>query len=304
MYRAFALLILMISGLLVGCALPQHNNTLIFSVQRDVGVGVKTPVDGTAPSLYLGYKSSEIAWVPLWANQRTETGRVTTMLCNTATVPDGRCINGPKFVGDSDTPGRNDAHDAYSTFASFGGDFGATNSSANGQVVTGKMASFFATGVAAQHLSRAPQMVGLPGSDKPKGNEDSNAPKSPASLMNDFLKSTGSSTMTVTVSSPTATATATATTTVAEFDYATQCATKLGVHAGLSAAQQTKLGTLIAKNVKWSTLVSAILDDDMLRSSRDNLGMSANLLNQQLDSALKAEDSKRAARSQVCRTAG
>ncbi len=295
MHRTFAILILLVSSLLVGCALPQHNNTLIFSVQRDVGVGVKTPVDGTAPSVYLGYKSLEMAWVPLWANQRNETGRLTTMPCTTETAPEGKCKHGAKFVGDSDSPGKNDAHDAYSTFASFGGDFGAASSKDNGPTVSGKMASFFATGVAAQHLAKAPQMVGLPSSEKDKTKTDE--PKKPIELISDFLKTTGATTQTITAVTASGQPT---TPTVGKFDYAPACVAKMGEIAGLDAAKKELIKKIADKNINYADFVSDLRAEDKFDSSRENLGMAATLLKQQLSNQFAEKDSKSAARAAVC----
>lgn len=167
---------------LYACAMPAHNNTLIFSVKRKVGVGVNASSEGM-PNVYLGYSASELAWVPLWANGKdgpmpceaqaksvditsdTATGSASdpakSFVANSTveSFRDVACMYGPKLLADGDGAFRRDVHDAFSTFSSFGGDLGATasvgNQSAEGR---GKLASFFATGVAAQNLSK---QVGL-----------------------------------------------------------------------------------------------------------------------------------------------
>ncbi|MBT9493671.1 MAG: hypothetical protein IV107_15300 [Paucibacter sp.] len=157
---------------LAGCALPAHNNTLIFATKTDVGLGVSTPsATDAGVSVTLGYKERRAAWVPLWANkdkdgalpcqvdERTTEKNGTTEK-TTETFGRSSCKHGPKFVGDGTGSG-NDSNDAYSTLASFGGDFGASGTAGGvpQAEVRGKLASFFATGVAAQNLSKQLNMV-------------------------------------------------------------------------------------------------------------------------------------------------
>jgi hypothetical protein len=154
--------------------LPAHNNTLIFAVKRNFGAELATPsADDPNVSITLGYKERQVAWVPLWANAKTGglgTRSKKVMDCNvvihaaspatanknTQVLDDVSCKKGPKFVGDGVPNGNhangNESNDAYSTFASFGGDVGIGKE----DVASGKMAlaSFFATGIAAQNLSK------------------------------------------------------------------------------------------------------------------------------------------------------
>lgn len=150
-------------------ALPAHNNTLMFAVKRDLGIGIAAP-SATDPefSLHFGYKERQAAWIPLWVNKTTGgmgVSGVEAMPCPAAGVsvevtPNGSnhdhsCKRAAKLLGDGVPVGAakgNEPNDAYSTFASFGGDFTAEKS--DGIAGTFKMASFFATGVAAQNLSR------------------------------------------------------------------------------------------------------------------------------------------------------
>ena len=155
------LAVILTIAVLAGCSgLPAHNNTLIFAVKREVGVGVHTPGASTDPGIYLGYSSREIAWVPLWANGREGAMPCGTVNSTTATATyttgtnvggtsyqNSDCLKGPKFVGDGDS--KRDPHDAYSTFASFGGNLNGSTDVATGQTkADAKLASFFATGIA------------------------------------------------------------------------------------------------------------------------------------------------------------
>jgi hypothetical protein len=147
-----------------GCALPAHNNTLIFSVKRDLGIGVSTPsAADQSVNITLGYKERQAAWVPLWANQVTGTTSTKSVHCSgplldaeKGSKTSKECKDGPKFVaGSESSKGNNDADDAYSTFASFGGDLTAAGDAGGKNAnLNGKLASFFATGVAAQHLAK------------------------------------------------------------------------------------------------------------------------------------------------------
>lgn len=150
--------LLSLTALFTACALPAHNNTLIFAVKRDVAISASTPsAADTSVNVTLGYKERQAAWVPLWANEMTGGfGAKKGRDCE-AGLGKSACMRSAKFVGDSDPGGKgNDAHDAYSTFASFGG---AASASVNGTTTqtaqaSGNLASFFATGVAAQHLAK------------------------------------------------------------------------------------------------------------------------------------------------------
>ncbi|MEN9626856.1 MAG: hypothetical protein RJA10_82 [Pseudomonadota bacterium] len=169
---------LSLAALFAGCsALPAHNNTLIFGTATDVGLGVTTPsATDTSVSVNLGYKERRAAWVPLWANKGKD-----AMTCaeavgappSASNIDKLVCKYGPKFVGDSPVSvgaRSREMDDAYSTFASFGGDFNAGGSGGGAQAAnanaSGRLASFFATGVAAQLLATQPASVGLPKVEK------------------------------------------------------------------------------------------------------------------------------------------
>jgi hypothetical protein len=163
---------------LVGCALPAHNNTLVFAVNRDIGVGVASGPTDAGVNINLGYKSRELAWVPLWANSGgdampcyahslTKTASITpggeSKTLGSATFDAGTksCIYGPKFVASDRESNKESLFDAYSTFASFGGRIAAGGSTGSPSAEAGiQLASFFATGVAAQKLAENPNIAG------------------------------------------------------------------------------------------------------------------------------------------------
>jgi hypothetical protein len=185
-------------------SLPAHNNTLIFAVKRNFGAELATPsADDPNLSITLGYKERQAAWVPLWANKQTGglgTGSKQAMDClvrittnekahhtkDTRVLEDVSCKKGPKFVGDGlPNDGHshgNESNDAYSTFASFGGNVGVGKD----EVASGKMAlaSFFATGVAAQNLSRNASGLALVSNGKTNdAKEDEKPSTNPAQRM-------------------------------------------------------------------------------------------------------------------------
>jgi hypothetical protein len=159
---------LLLAGVISGCALPAHNNTLVFAVNRKIGLDIN-PTNATNAGLTIGYSSTEFAYVPLWANGpdgkpfaecqkplqyiKTDTGKTP--------IP---CVRKPKFQGqDAEGKGNGDDDDAYSVFASFGGRAGGGTQSGdvNGNL---QVASFFATGIAAQNLAEradGKMLVGL-----------------------------------------------------------------------------------------------------------------------------------------------
>ena len=124
--------------LATGCANQPHNDVLIFGTNTKVAFDVSSdPANAGTPSLTLGYKRQEIAWVPLKANG-------TLVKDDTATDDTA----GKKYIGKDGTK-----EDTYSVFASFGGEFGA------GTQNKAALSQFFATGIAAQHLGGNPASV-------------------------------------------------------------------------------------------------------------------------------------------------
>ena len=159
-------------------SLPPHNNTLIFAVHRKVGIDV-TPTSGTNAGLTVGYSSNEFAWVPLWANDAdgkpftecdADNKEANLALMKEDPKPENpskitsripldeakklsfRCAKYPKFIASDDGTGDRNK-DSYSVFSSFGGDLNAGAGAEN--TVGAKVASFFATGMAAQNLSES-----------------------------------------------------------------------------------------------------------------------------------------------------
>ncbi len=177
-----------IATILVGCALPAHNNTLIFSVQRKIGIDI-TPTNGTNAGLTIGYSSNEFAWVPLWANgpdgkpfvdcgRKGEEWQMADQAIKATQQPADNspkdlnfyCASSPKFVGhDAEGLKNGSDKDSYSVFASFGGDVGGKTE--GGAPSAGlKVASFFATGIAAQSLAQgdASSLVSVGGTPQEK----------------------------------------------------------------------------------------------------------------------------------------
>lgn len=178
-----------------GCALPAHNNTLIFAVKRDLGVGVTTPsATDAGVSVTIGYKERQAAWVPMWANESSgDSGQgVKTINCDQEKFS---CKNGPKYLADGLGVKGSDSHDAYSTYASFGGDVsaGGDGSGRNAQAGT-KLASFFATGIAAQLLAAQPNVVGdvygKPGPESGAAAKSPDPTKKQAESVGEFLERT------------------------------------------------------------------------------------------------------------------
>jgi hypothetical protein len=153
---------------MAGCTLP-HSDVLVFATQTKVALDVSASPSTGAPSFTLGYKREEGVWMPLVVNGRESVALAGSRSC----TPDGsRCwtvssatltlfnecvktrpaevclgavAKDVKYVGSA--PGQKDA---YSVFASFGGDFSAGG---GGQAA---LAQFFATGIAAQRLAENP----------------------------------------------------------------------------------------------------------------------------------------------------
>lgn len=118
------------------CARVPHNDVLIFGTNTKVALDVSSDVaNANAPSVTLGYKRQEIAWIPLRAN-----GIEIDAKGNKKVVE-----KGSKYQSADDKK-----KDAYSTFGSFGGTFGA------GSETKGAISQFFATGMAAQNISSQP----------------------------------------------------------------------------------------------------------------------------------------------------
>lgn len=135
---------------LFGCALPAHNNTLIFGTVTKLAVldASVTPSEGNIPNFTLGYKRSEAVWMPLVANAKVmdkgrtwtacskETGESSTKMTMTIT-PSTECF----------LQGKNglEVADSYSVLASFQGGFQVAKESS--------IAQHFATGLAARALA-------------------------------------------------------------------------------------------------------------------------------------------------------
>ena len=158
-YRSIEILTGMAAcAMIAGCVVP-HNNTLVFAVNRKIGVDI-TPTNATSAGLTIGYSENQFAWVPLWANGPDGIPFVDCIGKNTddrKRPDDGKdtrpyCAKSPKFIGKDAEGARNGRdEDAYSVFASFGG--AASGSAGSENKADLKIASFFATGIAAQNLA-------------------------------------------------------------------------------------------------------------------------------------------------------
>lgn len=130
--------------LLVGCATPQHTNTLIFGTNTKLALDIsQSPTN--LPSVTFGYKREEAVWMPLVANIDKD-GKPCDVSTN---KPD--CL----FQGKDTIDGRITSVDTYSVLASFGAKFNgeAVGSGAPSAKAGGGLAQFFATGIAARKLA-------------------------------------------------------------------------------------------------------------------------------------------------------
>lgn len=131
---------------LFGCSsTPQHTNVLVFGTNTKVALDVSQ--DATSGvGVTLGYKRQEAVWMPLLPNQApiTEGNDLQPSKCDSATT----C---PKFEG---VDGANQK-DTYSVLASFGSKLGGgVDSEGKKAEVTGEIAQYFATGLAARLLAQ------------------------------------------------------------------------------------------------------------------------------------------------------
>ncbi len=187
MHQTARLLIVALAIALTACStLPPHNNTLIFAVHRKVGIDI-TPTNSTNAGLTIGYSSNEFAWVPLWANDGDGKPILECPTSKDAVMPTKKykdkdgiettvtpyCASKARFVGvdgELGTAGSRSTkdEDSYSVFASFGG---AVAAKAGADQPTGSIniASFFATGIAAQNLAqRGSSLVAVAAADMNK----------------------------------------------------------------------------------------------------------------------------------------
>lgn len=129
---------------LFGCSsTPQHTNVLVFGTNTKVALDVSQ--DATSGvGVTLGYKRQEAVWMPLLPNQAptTEGKDLKPSNCTQADCP--------KFEGVDSTK----QTDTYSVLASFGSKLGGgVDSEGKKAEVTGEIAQYFATGLAARLLA-------------------------------------------------------------------------------------------------------------------------------------------------------
>ena len=147
-FRSVAALCWIVLGAsLSGCSTtPQHTNVLIFGTNTKVALDVsQDPTSGVGVTL--GYKRQEAVWMPLLPNQ-AKSGNKSDGL-QPAACTAGAC---PKFEGKD----RSDQTDTYSVLASFGSKLGGgVDAQGNNAQVTGEIAQYFATGLAARLLAQS-----------------------------------------------------------------------------------------------------------------------------------------------------
>lgn len=147
-----------------GCT-PKHTNMLIFVTDTKIALDVSASATNAVPQITLGYRREEVALVPLLANAPANAdlsvnGTATANGCpqsGTATetdndAPPSVCAGaGYVFKATDMVSGKVTHTDAYSTIASFGATF--DSSASTSAAAKGSIATFFATGVAAQKLA-------------------------------------------------------------------------------------------------------------------------------------------------------
>lgn len=131
---------------LLGCtSTPQHTNVLVFGTNTKVALDVSQ--DATSGvGVTLGYKRQEAVWMPLLPNQASSSasGDLVPSPCTSS----GNC---PKFEGIDNA----NQKDTYSVLASFGSKLGGgVDSEGRKAEVTGEIAQYFATGLAARLLAQ------------------------------------------------------------------------------------------------------------------------------------------------------
>lgn len=140
--RVLAAAALAAAVLLSGCtSTPRHTNVLMFGTNTKLALDVsQDPATGMGVSL--GYKRQEAVWMPLLPNVGEN---YLPASCETA-EPKGPC---PKYVGN-----HGNDYDTYSVLASFGFDVSGSGTAPGGVNGGGKVAQFFATGLAARTLAQ------------------------------------------------------------------------------------------------------------------------------------------------------
>jgi hypothetical protein len=142
--RAF--LIVLVTSLFGCSSTPQHTNVMVFGTNTKIALDVSQ--DATSGvGVTLGYKRQEAVWMPLLPNQAPATAGkdLQPSACTSPTA----C---PKFEGVDSTR----QTDTYSVLASFGSKLGGgVDSEGKKAEVTGEIAQYFATGLAARLLAQS-----------------------------------------------------------------------------------------------------------------------------------------------------
>ena len=156
-YRKRAATLMLAAGALAlgGCVqATRHSNTMYFGTNTTFGIKAGATT-GEVPEVVVGYDRQEAVVMPLLANT-SEVGREMTDTRNRLTPCDVTRpleVSGATYAVHpcSFVAFRDKAQDSYSVIASFGADFGGRAST--DVEVSGGLAQYFATGMAAQILA-------------------------------------------------------------------------------------------------------------------------------------------------------
>lgn len=137
--------------LLLGCT-PKHTNMLIFGTDSKIALDVSGSPTSGSPQITIGWRRNELALVPLLSNAPTTADLSWYGSTGNCGQGDDGCGGGAgELFQAKDQNGSVTHTDAYSTIASFGANLDASASTAAS--AKGAIATFFATGVAAQKLA-------------------------------------------------------------------------------------------------------------------------------------------------------
>jgi hypothetical protein len=148
--------------LLAACSTPKHTNLLIFGTDTKIALDVSASPTTGSPNITVGYRREELALVPLVSNSPSDAsfGNGVAVTPTTNGVQAGgeqkpaQCIGGGCMLVASGVSGGGVpiGPDTYSTLASFGANFDSGTNN-GGATAKGGIASYFATGIAAQLLA-------------------------------------------------------------------------------------------------------------------------------------------------------
>lgn len=151
-------------AIMAGCSsTPNHTNTLLFATSTKFAIDASVnPVSSATPELTIGYKRYEGVWMPLLVNQVKKNG-IESATCISTNNQTPCLYQSSSTDYDKDGKPTKSFTDTYSVLASIGAKFeGDSSVNSNSQVAAkGGLAQFFATGLAAQNLSKTPDATKL-----------------------------------------------------------------------------------------------------------------------------------------------